>query len=169
MPEVCELKVDELEGAALDWAVAHATEAWTWAHEWFPTMTLDPTFRGVSDNAPNGQVRLVPNNPMRQGSQAFSPSSDWSQGGPLIQKYNVLLTPPTDLVHRNFGSFDKRNGWYESGQWGSTIFGKERKHRRASFHHPNSPLIVAMRAIVQFELGDTVQVPAELAQQLSPA
>ncbi|MNJ49038.1 hypothetical protein D3C77_442530 [compost metagenome] len=92
----------------------------------------------------------------------YKPSADWAQGGLLIEKYKVLLTPPTDMVHRNFGSFDKRNGWYESGNWGSTIFGKERKHRRTAFHHPDSPLIVAMRAIAQFELGDTAQVPKEL-------
>ena len=65
-------------------------------------------------------------------------------------------------MHRNFGYMDKRNGYYESGFWSSTIYGKERKHRRTVFHHLDNPLTVAMQAIVQLELGDTVQVPKEL-------
>lgn len=94
----------------------------------------------------------------------WMPSTDWGQGGPLIEKYGVLLSPPSSFVHRNFGNFDKRNGYYESGFWGATIFGKERKHRRTSFHHETEPLIPAMRAIVQFKLGDVVSVPVELVR-----
>lgn len=92
------------------------------------------------------------------------PSTDWNRGGPLIQKYGVLLSPPKSMVHRNYGNFDERNGWYESGVWGATIFGNERKHRRRSFNHPDQPLVAAMRAIVQFELGDVVSVPAALVE-----
>ena len=95
MTALVEVKVAELSGAALDYAVAEATKAWEWAHEWFPTMTLDPTFiRVVARECPRGPhgalvmtCLLEPRNPFRQGPQVFCPSTDWSQGGPLIEKY----------------------------------------------------------------------------------
>ena len=148
MSKFIEVKTAELSGKALDWAVAKSAG--------FEPITDRPACKLVGfylDNPPD--TTSVSGFP-------FSPSNNWAQGGPLIDKYKVMLTPPNNLVHRNFGSFDKRNGWYESGHWGSTIFGKDRVHRRAAFHHPDSPLIVAMRAIVQFVMGDAVSVPKEL-------
>lgn len=135
MTEFVEVKTQGLSGAALDWAVGYAVR-------WH-----DPDSR---ESWAHDWLRC------------YCPSTDWSDGGPLIEKFKVMITPPNDLVHRNFGPFDPRNGWCESGHWGSTIFGKERKYRRTAFSHPDSPLIVAMRAVVQFELGDTVSVPKEL-------
>lgn len=148
MSEFVEMKTAELTGEPLNWAVAKAV-----GHQplLMPMGRVDYAV-GVTTADAEGKVTGF----------ACRYSSDWSQGGPLIEKYKVLLTPPTDMVHRNFGYMDERNGYYESGHWGSTIFGKVRKHRRAAFHHPDSPLIAAMRAIAQFELGDTVSVPKEL-------
>lgn len=140
MSEFVEVKTADLVGAALDWAVAHSTKAWTWAHEWFPTMTLDPTFRGVSDNAPGGRVRLVPNNPMRQDSQEFSPSTDWSQGGPLIEKHQVCT------------------GWAGDKP---LAFTRNTKYSEGVTVAPTL-LIAACRAIVASVLGETVSVPKEL-------
>lgn len=40
-------KVSELTGAELDYWVAKAGEEWKNAHRLYPTMTLDPTFKGV--------------------------------------------------------------------------------------------------------------------------
>lgn len=144
MPEKIEVQTSELIGPALDWAVAHATKAWEWAHEWFPTMTLDPTFLGVSDNAPGGHVSLVPRNPMRQESQSFKPSTDWAQGGRLIEQYGICL--------------DFRPA---SKCWDA--------HRTSWINRCETPLIAACRAIVASVLGDTVQIPAELAQPIKAA
>ena len=83
--------IEELEGVALDWAVAESVKAWKSAHGMFPTMTLDPTFSGI--DARCGKCMLVPNNPMRQDPQEYTPSSDWSQGGPLIEKHGVAIRP----------------------------------------------------------------------------
>lgn len=141
MSDMIEVKVDELSGAALDWAVASIESGV------YPVVISGKVYHDTDwDHIP------------------FPPSSEWKLGGPLIQKYGVLLSPPASMVHRNYGNFDKRNGWYESGVWGATIFGKERKHRRRSFEHPDQPLVAAMRAIVQFELGDVVSVPAALVE-----
>ncbi len=41
------MKTSELEGGLLDYWVAQALEAWKWADQFHPTMTLDSTFSGV--------------------------------------------------------------------------------------------------------------------------
>lgn len=136
--EMIEVKTTELIGPALDWAVAHATKAWEWAHEWFPTMTLDPTFRGVTDSAPNGYVSLMPRNPMRQGFEAFEPSTDWAQGGRLIDKHVTALNQAGTHT------------WWA--------------HSEDRLGNGETALIAACRAIVAAKLGDTVSVPRELMQ-----
>ena len=144
-----EVKTADLSSEALGWAVGKT--------EGLDVYLEPPGYNGVP-------WRVF----ARYGGEAiehikrFNPWEDWALGGTLIEKYQVSLSPPASAVHRNFGYMDKRNGYYESGLWSSTIFGKERKYRRTAFHHPNNPLIVAMRAIAQFELGDVVQVPKEL-------
>ncbi|WAH56601.1 DUF2591 domain-containing protein [Pseudomonas silvicola] len=147
-PDLIEVNVATLSGEALGWAVGKA--------EGLDVLLASPVY----GNPWRVFVRYTGEVTIRE--VRYAPQDSWADGGPLISKYRVLITPPNEMVHRNFGPFDKRNGYYESGLWGSTIFGKERKHRRASFHHQDSPLTAAMRAIVQFELGDTVQVPKEL-------
>lgn len=143
--EMIEVKTSELIGPALDWAVGYSVRA---------EKLLAGQFAGSREAWVIDWIC----------ASSYSPSTHWEDCGPLIEKYKVLISPPTSSVHRNFGYMDKRNGYYESGFWSSTIFGKDRKHRRAAFNHPDSALIVACRAITQFELGDTVQIPKELMQ-----
>lgn len=143
MSEFIEVKAGDLVFGALDWAVAQVEKL---------KVELTPPNYGEG----TALVFLVGDEGL------YRPSTDWNIGGPLIKKYGVMLSPPASLVHRNYGNYDKRNGYYESGVWSTTIFAKERKHRRAGFSHESDPLIPAMRAIVQFELGDVVSVPAEL-------
>lgn len=143
MSEFIEVKAGDLVFGALDWAVAQVEK-----------LKVELTPPNYGDGT--ALVFLVGDEGL------YRPSTDWNIGGPLIKKYGVMLSPPTSLVHRNFGNWDSRNGYYESGYWGATIFAKERKHRRKAFEHPDQPLVVVMRAIVQFELGDVVSVPAEL-------
>lgn len=149
------VKTADLIGPALDWAVAHATKAWEWAHEWFPTMTLDPTFiRVVARECPRGPhgalvmtCLLEPRNPFRQDPQLFSPSVYWSQGGPLIDRYNPRMTPQV------LGLKDEEPYCASIGT-GDVIH----------FHCGATYLIAVCRAIVAAKLGDEVQVPAELVQ-----
>lgn len=147
-----EMKTTELIGPALDWAVAHAVKAWESAHELFPTMTLDPRFSGVEPRPyPRGEFGsmlmtcvLVPNNPFRQDPQPFCPSIDWSQGGPLIDKYKVDLFPTDPVMSKAVITPDLSEPHFYFRQFGPT------------------PLIAAMRCLVASKLGDTVQVPKEL-------
>lgn len=142
-----EVKISELEGAALDWAVAHAVEAWKYAHELFPTWTLDATFSGVQPMIySDGQAfcQLIPNNPMRQDPQRYSPSTDWGHGGPLVDKHieNICRCGKS---------------WY-------AIPVDELGIGPIELEGP-TPLIAAMRAIVAAHTdGDTAEVPEELVE-----
>lgn len=144
MSNMIEVEASELEGTALDWAVAYAVEAWKTAHELCPTWTLDATFSGVQPMVySDGQAicQLVPNNPMRQDPQRYSPSTDWSQGGALLSRIASL----TQLDNGNWCAIPRLD--YDVIELeGSTL------------------LIAAMRTIVTAELGETVQVPAELVE-----
>lgn len=74
----------------------------------------------------------------------YSPSTDWSQGGELIDRYNIEL-----------------NNWsngYGGRTWLAWLSGEERELSGAT------ALVAICRAIVAAELGDVVSVPAELVQ-----
>lgn len=148
MTDLIEVTTAELVGEALGWAVGKA--------EGLDVFLAPPEYGNPWRVFARYSYMVI------EHTKRYNPWEDWALGGKLIEKYQVSLSPPKSAVHRNFGYMDKRNGYYESGFWSSTIFGKERKHRRTTFHHPNNPLIVAMQAIAQFELGDTIQVPKDL-------
>jgi hypothetical protein len=154
MMEMIEVKTSELIGAGLDWAVAQATEAWNIAHKWFPTMTLDPTFTGVEsfEFSTTGRkvCRLVPNNPFRQDYQIFSPSTEWEQGGALIDRHLKLLESEID-------------------EWGAMALGEYEDGPEECFETGPTALVAACRAIVAAKLGETVSVPADLVAQPTQA
>lgn len=75
-------------------------------------------------------------------AQSFTPSTDWAQGGPIIEREGIWL--------RKMGkNWDAINGWFPANiiQTGPT------------------PLIAAMRCFVASKLGDEVEVPEELVVQ----
>lgn len=134
MSELIKVKTSELEGAALDWAVVEA-------------------LGGVRD----GHRIDLPSGYWCVG--LYSPSREWQQGGPLIDKYQLTLSSPKSSVHRNGGP---SHGWGESGVWSACTWEKGVNGKRATGYHESSALAAAMRTIVKFELGDTVEVPKEL-------
>jgi len=105
------IKTSELDGAALDWAVAKAVNGFEGLSHWSVV-----TYGG------------------------YSPSSDWSQGGPLIEQGEVKIKPAW-------------REWYASARNGILHY--------AETSGP-TPLIAACRAIVAANLGDEVEVPEEL-------
>jgi len=130
--------VSELEGAQLDWAVAMAGEEWKTAHRYYPTWTLDATFAGVRIGAfgyLDGRLVciLIPNNPMRQDPQEFSPSTRWEHGGPIIERETS-----------SHGHNMDRSVWAHCG---------------CHLGEGKTLLIAAMRAFVACKLGDEVEVP----------
>ena len=67
-------------------------------------------------------------------------STDWSQGGPIIEREKIRLDP-------------------RKGQWEATIWNE------ANMQNPSygpTPLIAAVRCFVASKLGDEVEVPPEL-------
>ena len=120
------MKTNELTDIALDWAVAKckgATELWfdTVATHW---IKLDGKDRALS----------------KGWSQSFTPSTDWEQGGPIIEREGISLDQYHDFPN-----------WAAScpPESGFNWFGP-------------TPLIAAMRCYVASKLGDDVEIPTEL-------
>lgn len=116
------MKPSELTGPALDWAVAKC--------EGEPEETLDPL---------TWECTAYP-------SGCYNYSTDWSQGGPIIEREGVKVEPfgasqwQAEIIH----------AWvtgYERFQW--------------SAQGP-TPLVAAMRCYVASKLGDDIDVPGEL-------
>ena len=123
------IKIAELQGAALDWAVAYAR-----------TMA-----------ATDGRVILVGDllkTAMKNG--LASPSTDWAQGGPIIERENISIT-------RNWLSGE------EGHQWTALCSGLN--YWQDIKAYGSTPLIAAMRCYVASKnnrLGNDIDVPDEL-------
>lgn len=124
-----EVKTSELIGAALDWAVAKADGG-----------EYKPYQFASNIDAPFCDACVFPDG---RAFSTFRPSSDWSQGGPLIEKYRVSLE-------------DVGIGWIATPRCCTSSEGvmKPQDH--------DFLLVAAMRAIVAAKLGDVVNVPVEL-------
>ena len=119
-------KTAELEGALLDVAVAHA-KGWEF---WI---------------APDQSICMVGvkghfDDPLLDG-EVFAPSTDWAQGGPIIDKAKISVL--SDNRHINGNWSGKTTNVARTDivrQWGPT------------------PLIAAMRAYVASKLGNEVEL-----------
>jgi hypothetical protein len=122
------IKTSELTGAALDWAVAKC-EA-----------------RNVETK--NGLV----NWPYLTG---YSPSTDWSHGGSIIERKKLAISPLIDHTWAAYAAEGTRVA--SAGQNETEVFSWGFRHTGPT------PLIAAMRCFVASKLGDTVDVPEELS------
>lgn len=121
------MKTTELIGPALDWAVAKCEEVVV--HK-----TLVPH---------QGQVCLVMTN---LNNRRWHPSTNWSQGGPIIEREGITHGPNTRPVLSE-GNF----------QFKALPLMPE-----GDTHYGPTPLIAAMRCYVASKLGDEVAIPEEL-------
>ena len=108
------MKTSELTDIALDWAVAKA---------WQPV---------YSDRH------------LLEHAKGFHPSTDWAQGGPIIEREEIALEPMTHDEHGD--------GWLATRVEGPAV----------CMEFGPTPLIAAMRCFVASRLGDEVEVPEEL-------
>jgi hypothetical protein len=117
------MQTSELKGAALDWAVARCEGS--------------IAFSSVQVIA--GQLWI--NNSGE--SIRYAPSTDWAEGGPIIERESILLDkyPDGGWVGQKWTS-DELMPTYEEG--GPT------------------PLIAAMRCYTASKLGDEVKIPEAL-------
>ncbi len=102
------IKTSELQGPALDWAVAE----------------------GRIDE--DGDL---------VGRYEFDYSTDWAQGGPIIEREGIGIWP------------SEREG--NKGQWGARML-------NTHIAYGPTPLIAAMRCYVASKMGDEVDLPEEL-------
>jgi hypothetical protein len=106
------VKTSKLTGAALDWAVAKCEGA--------PEYLLDK--------------------PWRASELLEHYSTDWSQGGPIIEREGIRIVQVASTV---WGAV------YSSGD-----IGRE--------HFATTPLIAAMRCYVASKFGEAVEIPDQL-------
>jgi hypothetical protein len=109
------MKTFELTGAALNWAVAKCEGKCEGDFAWY-----------------------------YDRRNTFNYSTDWSQGGPIIEREVIVLTHP------------KYDCWTASAQ-DSTDLDMSLYQEDGS-----TPLIAAMRCYVASKLGDEIEIPKEL-------
>ena len=124
------MKTSELTGAALNWAVAKC--------------------EGYDVFIKHAPVQVMYTPKGKRSWYIFTPSTNWAQGGPIIEREMIQLTPHC-MVNPLYGwaaayrSFDEDDDVY-------ALFRKRGK----------TPLIAAMRCYVASKLGDNIDIPKEL-------
>lgn len=122
--KMVKVKTAELIGSALDWAVAKADG---FRVQYSRRMGLHCA-EIMRVSAAETFIRM---------GCSYRPSADWSQGGPLIEKYKLRLVP-CDAGYFSYTDYMAFEGVGETA------------------------LIAACRAIVYHKIGDVVSVPADL-------
>lgn len=120
------IMTENLTDAALDWAVATSEGYSGWDGE---------CFTRYQDGYP-GAFFIAD----------YHPSTNWTHGGPIIERERI------DVAHYVDG------GHPDGGECGATVM-----HNRSIYEaFGPTPLIAAMRVYVMSRLGDEVDVPDEL-------
>ncbi len=124
------IKTSELSGAALDWAVAKCEGA------------TDLEFDGVTCGFKlGGKLRVLARGWAE--SMTFLPSSNWAQGGPIIEREKIS----TECKH---------DGWWAASY--QYNYSDTKEHLMLG----DTALIAAMRCYVASKLGDEFNVPENL-------
>jgi hypothetical protein len=118
------VKTSDLTGAALDWAVAKCDIKRAVLHD-------DGITRCIMLETAKGLY-----------AGRFNPSTDWAQGGPIIERESIYLWKPHGV----------------NGPWSAMLEGWPAER----VIHDDKPLIAAMRCYVASKLGEEVDVPDDL-------
>ena len=121
------MKTSELTGAALDRAVAKAKRI-ELSHGCYNRLLVDGRMSA-------GQKMLAP----------YNPSTDWAQGGPIIEREWLDVTPwPNESREDMRWHCQQHDTANDFAQYGPTL------------------LIAAMRCFVASKMGDDVEIPEEI-------
>ncbi|HBZ17522.1 MAG TPA: DUF2591 domain-containing protein [Pantoea sp.] len=134
------LKTIKLSGAALDWAVATVEEK---------LMKLDPMGFGNTANGGWWLIDDISQPTKKIGSISklgYSPSQNWDQGGPLIEKHQLY-------------TMHYKGGLHPSEPWFS------HNETEKFYGIGETLLIAACRAIVVAKFGEFIEVPESLISQ----
>lgn len=127
MKNFVKVKTSELTGLALDYSVALAEG-----------ISLDT--EGYEDDAGKSVISgLYLNGGHHDSCVAYSPSTNWAQGGPIIEGERIAID-------------------YDHDIWNASKYGEY------TYVGEDTPLIAAMRCYVISKLGDEVEIPAELIE-----
>ena len=123
------IETSELIGAALDWAVAkcEAEKDVLYCQQQYGRLL----------------VRIAGNHETTDSEWLYSPSTNWAQGGPIIEREKILA------------DFD--NGWSFETPWRCAV-----SINRYDLYDGETLLVAAMRCYVASKLGDVVDIPEEL-------
>lgn len=129
------MKVSELSGAALDWAVARCEgyKDLRWNHK----DCVERHLMMTPPRAAYGPVFLW----------ELGYSTDWSIAGPIIERENVTL------------SYDEDSQTYSAYV---SLFRQRGMSNRTRWRSGPTPLVAAMRCYVASKLGDEIEIPEEL-------
>ncbi|MFV3291980.1 phage protein NinX family protein [Pseudomonas sp. NY11955] len=133
MTDLIEVRVSNLVGAALDWAVAQV--------EGINTIMLSP--RKKETQKPFALFGSLAISVGGGDESSYTPSTCWHCGGPLIDKHQGSVRHDK---HLNDGPCRYSGGTGMNSPWS----------------YGPTPLIAFCRSLVLAKLGDTVQVPKEL-------
>ena len=117
------MKTNELTGATLDWAVA-LIEYPEWKEQ--------------------GYLEVFPHDLSFDDGTTFAPSTNWAQGGPIIEREGIGLDQYADYP-----------------RWQAFTPAPEQQSGQAVCTGP-TPLIAAMRCYVASKLGADINIPEEL-------
>jgi hypothetical protein len=126
------MKTSELTGAALDWAVAKCEGLLCLGYR------TDGERFAIEDS--DGQI------------EGFMPSTDWAQGGAIIERDCIQLAP-------------SQGATYVECIW---LAGNANENGDEFNGEGTTPLIAAMRCYVASKLGDEVEIPSELIDEATP-
>ena len=129
------IKTSELIGPALDWAVAKALGILR--SDTIQMYAGGPYVEGL---LPSGYCPVAESAfdiPLHK----IKYSTDWSQGGPIIERERLNLSPTSTDIWDCWPDFGMSDELWQRGP---------------------TPLVAAMRCFVASKLGDEVEVPEEL-------
>jgi hypothetical protein len=84
----------------------------------------------------------------------YSPSTDWAQGGPIIDREDIAMSSKPDGLWAAYAP----QGTKAVTHAGQTVEVYNWTYKQCGY----TPLIAAMRCYVASKLGDTIEIPEEL-------
>ncbi len=144
------IKTHELEGVALDWAVAVADGR---------TIEYDTVSYWVADERGHGVIGW-------QHRGGYSPSTKGGDGHPIIEREGIQLRPVRKPGHAYDGlwlAMPCSSDTSEAVRWFEFRFNDPNQRR---FWRGETALIAAMRCFVHSKLGAEVDVPSALKREV---
>lgn len=131
------MKTSELAGAALDWAVDQIEGGYA-------------KYCAIRKFDGDHCISYI-----EWSRHAWRPSTDWSQGGPIIERELLQVSPRFHAAGYKY----PKGLWY----WQAYVLGPHHQSDEDPFEQSGpTPLIAAMRCYVASKLGDEVDIPEEL-------